>query len=144
MNFTITSNFHKGDIFLNTIKLMSQIGEMMLRNIIARTQHELVDYERKKFKRYSKGYAAYKDRHGGSGSIVNLKSVIKTGSQMVASVKVQKVKKNYVEVGVSGDNLEKAMYNEKMGRVFLGVSKKDSKDINKIIDVYIEKELNKL
>ena len=144
MRFNVESDFKLQPVFVNPVILMQRIGAMLKRNIIARTEFETVDFERKPFKKYSLAYAKYKDEHKGSGSIVNLKSVLPVGTQMVVSIDMQNVNNDYVEVGVSGDNLEKAMWNENMGRVFLGINKDDEKDMDKIIDDYVEDELRKL
>jgi hypothetical protein len=165
MKFKVTNDF-KFNSFGNSLRLLQRIGNMLTRNIIARTEHENVDSKRRKFKKYSTkpyffqvkksgkgkyktfkgGYAEYKNYMGGSGNIVNLKSVLPVGEHMVSSTGIQTISlaKDCVTVGVAGRNLKKAMWNENMGRAFLGVSKDDEKDIDKIIDRYVDEELNKL
>jgi phage gpG-like protein len=147
MRFTIDSDFSFKGIFNNPQVLMQRIGTMLARNIIARTQFENVDPEGKPFEKYSDKYRDYKNRKGGSGNIVNLKSVEKVSEHMVASTDIVSIgiKGDSVEIGVTGQNLKKAMYNENMkDRVFLGISDDDSKEMDKIIDDYVGEELKKL
>lgn len=144
MRFDIKSDFSDQPVFQSSIKLMQRIGTMLVRNIIARTQFRNVNPNDVKFKRYSDSYAKQKIRKGGSGSIVNLKSVLPVSEHMVVSTDIVDIDNNSVEVGMSGYNLKKAIYNENMGRSFLGVSDDDEKDMDKIIDDYMDQELRKL
>lgn len=144
MNLDITSDFKSFSIFKTPETLLQRIGNMLVRNIIARTQFRNVDPNDKKFKRYSKEYQEYKASRGGSRNIVNLKSVEPVGEHMVVSTGILNINNNTVEVGLSGINLKKAVYNEIMGRSFLGISKQDDKEMDKIIDDYIDDELKKM
>lgn len=145
MRFNTTTNLKLKQIFQNPIVLLQRIGVVLTNNIIKRTEFENVDLDGNPFEKYSPGYAKYKNKRGGSGNIVNLKSVDPVGTQMVISTDIINVNNKSVEIGVTGFNLKKAMWNENMkDRVFLGINKGDEKDMDKIIDKYIDDELNKL
>jgi len=143
MKIVIKSDFKKKIPFKQRQPVLNKIGVYLSGSIKRRTEFKNVDPQGKPFKAYSKKYADYKNREGGSGSIVNLKSVLPVSSHMVNSVNVVNVNNNFVEVGVTGFNEDKALYNEAMGREFLGISKEDDKKIDQILDKYITDELNK-
>ncbi len=144
MRLDITTDFKLKGISPNSIALMQRIGSMLTRNIIARTQFLNVDPSGKSFRKYSIQYAEFKKKKGGSGNIVNLKSVKTVSEHMVVSVDIVNVTGDYVEVGLTGINYDKANYNIWMDREFLGISKKDEKEMDKLIDDYMDEELIKL
>ncbi len=144
MRFNVTTDFNFHDETFPTVKtLLIRIGKILGSNIQLRTLNRGVDADGKKFKPYSKAYKAFKTARGGNPT-PDLKSVRKVSEHMVESVDIVKTQDRLVEVGVSGFNMKKAIWNEGTGRFFLGYyEKEDDKDINKIIDDWVEESLNR-
>lgn len=149
--FTIKSDFKTGgNPFNNTNELLSRIAQILVVNIRQRTQNRSVDANEKSFKAYSKGYAKAK-RRAGIGAKVNLTGIqidtktgkTKTSGRMMQSLAVYNLKKKSVEIGVSGEQLKKAALVSK-DRKFLGVSKRDEPKIDKIIDKWVDEQLESI
>ena len=130
-------------------QLMARIGDYAVVAIKNRT-NKGVDYNDKSFVPYSEKYLDYRLKNNGT-ALVNLKSVPKSkkkkiaaSTHMIQSVKIQSLKSDEVEIGLTGFNLEKAVWNaERKGaeREFLGLSNNDEKEIEKMIDKYIDSKL---
>lgn len=144
MTFTITSDFNLDPvIFKDVSQLLIRIGKILSSNIQLRTLNRGIDASGLKFKPYTKEYREYKTARGGNPT-PDLKSVRKVSEHMVESVDTVKASRRSVEVGVSGFNLRKAVYNENMGRSFLGYYPvEDDKDIDPIVNTWVEEQLER-
>mgnify|MGYP000041011720 CR=1 FL=1 len=131
------------DQIVHSTKLMRQIGNFMKTRILIRTAKGL-DVRGKRFKAYSPSYKKIRERAGLSTSIVDL---FFTGS-MLGSMKVA-ARKSRVDIYVSDtkdkkgvSNYLKSEYNQAT-RKFIGISKKEAAQINKILHSYMAGTIRK-
>tara|TARA_R110002012_G_scaffold149394_1_gene308409 strand:+ start:125 stop:607 length:483 start_codon:yes stop_codon:yes gene_type:complete len=133
---------------LTTTQKMNSFGNDMVNRIIKRTQKGL-DVFSKKFKKYSKGYYDRKKTRQIPGqanqfaprsrSDVNLTL---TGN-MLNSFQVQAVNDKSVTIGFRGDEAQKAFRNEENKRIIADVKAPVSKDDEKFIARFFDKQLVK-
>ena len=133
---------------LTTTQKMTSFGNEMVNRIIKRTQKGFNVFN-KKFKKYSKGY--YDRKKAGdiprqsiqhkpsSRSDVNLTL---TGD-MLNSFQVQAVNDKGVTIGFRGDEAQKAFRNEENKRIIADVKAPVSKDDEKFIAQFFDKQLVK-
>lgn len=139
MDVKISHNFKLLPCMKDRSSLFDRIGQFMIRRIMDRTTSQHVDADKSAFKPYSKGYQAKRAKAGRSDA-VNLTF----SGRMMSSVRrgVQSQSNDHIEIGVSGDEIDKAAYVEEAGREFIGVNDEDGEGIEKIVDDWCEEQLN--
>lgn len=139
MDVKISHNFKLLPCMKDRSSMFDRIGQFMIRRIMDRTTSQHVDADGAAFKPYSKGYSAKRAKAGRSDAV----NLTFTG-RMMSSVRrgVQSKSNDHIEIGVSGDEVDKAAYVEEAGREFIGVSDEDGEGIEKIVDEWCEEQLN--
>lgn len=152
MDVHVSHNFKLGACMKDRSSLFDRIGQYMIRVIYNRTTSQHVDADGKAFKAYSSSYARKRAQAGHSAK-VNLTGTYgsavkgyKTGGRMMGAINARQgiVSKSndHVEIGLSSaEELDKAAYVEEGGREFLGISDKDGKEIEKIIDTWVDEQI---
>lgn len=142
MDIKVTHNFKLKDAFTKGDKsqLFDRVGQFLIAQITSRVGRH-VDADGKSFQPYSPAYAAQRKASGRSAAV----NLAWTG-RMMGSVQnsLTKIDENTVEVGVTGDEVDKAAYVEDGGRQFIGVNDKDSKIIDGIVDAWCDEQIEKL
>lgn len=138
MDVHVSHNFKLGACMKDRSSLFDRIGQYMIRVIYNRTTSQHVDADGQAFKPYTPRYLAKRQAKGRSASV----NLTDTG-RMMSSIQRGVVSKSndHVEIGLSGDELDKGAYVEEAGREFLGVSDKDGKEIDKIIDTWVDEQI---
>ena len=139
MDVKVTHNFKLDACMKNREKLFDRIGQFMIRRILDRTQSQHVDADKTAFEPYSKSYLAQRAKKGRTAAV----NLTFTG-RMMANLRRGVVSKSndHIEIGVSGDEIDKASYVEKGGREFLGVNDEDGEGIERIIDQWCDEQIN--
>ena len=133
---------------LTTTQKMTSFGNEMVNRIITRTQKGFNVFN-KKFKKYSKKYYDRKK----AGDIPRQSSQYKPSSRsdvnltltgdMLNSFQIQAVNDKGVTIGFRGDEAQKASGNEDNKRIIASVKKPVSKDDEKFIARFFDKQLVK-
>jgi phage gpG-like protein len=142
MKLVISHDFKNGDLRDPEV-LLSRIASYQIAAIRRRTQEMSVDADERPFKPYSRKYLRRRQKNQLSSKV----NLTVTG-RMMQSLRVIRRTATMMEIGLTGEAARIAGYhidtkNPNRLRDFMGFSRTDEREIDKIIDQWVEEELQR-